>query len=191
VSAGGSEGAAEGLAAQLGTSINDTQSFGRTQSAGVQQGTNTTETTTRSQQQQTGTTISGSEEEGWTESINISPFHRLVKRWKVSSREFLSLQDFLATKLITVKDLLRQHFAIKGPVGKALWFKVVTVSPLPGGRERLPEFWRTVFSKPWFQEPIQREAATPLLLQEAAAQEGEPKLVYSQPRRRRKTKKKQ
>jgi hypothetical protein len=98
--------------------------------------------------QTSGVTPGENETEGWTETRSIVPFHELHKRWKVASREFLSLQDFLTTKLNQLSSAKRAHWVIQPPEGKALFIKASTVRPLPGGKERLPAMYRVVFDRP-------------------------------------------
>jgi hypothetical protein len=119
-----------------------------------------------------GVTPSVSEGESVTESETIAPFHELRKRWRVASREFLTLQDFLATKLIKLKSLPTAHWTVQTPQGKVVFFRALFVKSLVGGKERLPTFRRKVFGKPCYQRDdllpmskgAQVKAITPELL---------------------------
>jgi hypothetical protein len=97
-----------------------------------------------------GVTPSVSVGESFSESQTISPFHELRKRWRVASREFLSLQDFLTTKLIKVKSLATAHWVVQTPQGIIVFFRALWVKPLMGGKERLATFRANVRRKPWY-----------------------------------------
>ena len=84
-------------------------------------------------------------------SLTIAPFHELKKRWRVASREFLSLQDFLTTKLIKLKQQPKAHWAIQPPEGKTVFFKAFFVKALPRGLARLNDFRKRVLSKACYQ----------------------------------------
>jgi hypothetical protein len=117
----------------------------------VQRGTSDVTTTGTSRAVSRGVTPSWSEEESESESITVVPFHELRKRWRVASREFLSLQDFLTTKLIRLKRQPKAHWAVQTPQGSVVFFRALFVKPLIGGKERLAAFRGKVFSKPWYQ----------------------------------------
>jgi hypothetical protein len=108
-----------------------------------------------------GVTPSESEGESITESETVSPFMAVKKRWRVASREFLSLQDFLTTKLIKLKGQPNAHWAVQPPQGKAVFFTALFVKPLAGGRERLKEFRERVLAKPWYHRPALTADAVP------------------------------
>ncbi len=68
---------------------------------------------------------------------------------KVSSREFLSLAEFLTTKLQKLKGQPQAHWAIKTIEGQAVFFKAAFVKCLDKGRDLLSDFRTKVFDKPW------------------------------------------
>jgi hypothetical protein len=88
----------------------------------------------------------------WNKAITRGPFHELLKRIKVSSREFLSLQEFLTTKLQRLKGLPRAHWAIKTIEGRAVFFKAAFVKSLDKGSDLLADFRKLVFKKSWYAE---------------------------------------
>jgi hypothetical protein len=98
-----------------------------------------------------GVTPSVSVGESFTEAETISPFHELRKCWRVASREFLSLQDFLTTKLIKLKSLATAHWVVQTPQGTVVFFRALWVKPLMRGKERLAAFRANVRRKPWYQ----------------------------------------
>lgn len=95
-----------------------------------------------------GETPGENETRGRTYSRSIVPFHELKKRWVVSSREFLSLQDFLTTKLNRISGARKAHWVVQPPEGAPVFFTARFVKPLPGGKERLPALYEKVFSRP-------------------------------------------
>jgi len=109
-----------------------------------------------------GVTPSVSVGESITEAETTSPFHELRKRWRVASREFLSLQDFLTTKLIKLKSQPKAHWTIQTPQGKVVFFRALWVKSLIGGKERLAAFRTSVFSKPWYQRDDIAQTPAPL-----------------------------
>jgi hypothetical protein len=133
-SQGSSEATMQGRSTGQSTNVN----FGTTH----QTSTNTTLGETR------GETPGENETEGWTETRSMAPFHELHKRWKVASREFLSLQDFLTTKLIQLRGAKKAYWVVQAPEGKAILIKARTVRPLPGGKELLPALYRVAFDRP-------------------------------------------
>jgi Helicase HerA, central domain len=150
-------GGARGVTRSLSEGLNESESHGRTtgttmgKSVAMQNGTSEVETTGTSHAVSRGRTPSWSAEVSHSESMTIVPFHELCKRWRVASREFLSLQDFLTTKLIKLKSQPRAHWAVQTPQGRVVFFRALFVKPLVGGKERLAEFRAKVFSKPWYQ----------------------------------------
>jgi hypothetical protein len=147
-----SHGEAETLSSVVthGASISagENTSFGLTLSEST--GSSESSTTGSNQAVSRGVTPSYSRGETITESETVSPFMAVKKRWRVASREFLSLQDFLTTKLIKLKSQARAHWAVQPPEGKTIFFRALLVKALPGGRERLPEFLARVLSKPYY-----------------------------------------
>jgi hypothetical protein len=136
---------AHGTHRQLMSSASDSTGIAETT------GTTTNSTETQSLTVSLGLTPSWRQEESHGESVTIIPFHELRKRWRVASREFLSLADFLTTKLIKLKSQARAFWAVQGPGDRTVFFKAVFVHPLPGGRERLAAFRQRVFGQPCYQ----------------------------------------
>jgi hypothetical protein len=104
------------------------------------------------------------ESESWGETRTIVPFHELRKRWVVSSREFLSLQDFLTTQMNRLSGAKQGRWVVQPPEGKAVFFRARWVKPLPGGKERLPALFQKAFDRPaWraMRETLPRMLNTP------------------------------
>ena len=129
-----------------------TRAFGTTTNQSREESESTTHGTGKAVTR--GTTPSASHSETVTESETIMPFHELKKRWRVASREFLTLADFLTTKLIALKTQPRAHFAVQPPEGNTVFFKATWVTPLRG-RERLKAFRERVFSKLCYHIPLE------------------------------------
>jgi hypothetical protein len=129
-------------------SVGETFAYGTSTNQSEERSTSTT--TGENYSVSRGVTPSESTSEGESIAESVTPFHELKKRWRVASREFLSLADFLTTKLIQLKSQPKMHWAIQPPEGKTVFFKARFVKPLAGGRERLSAFRDRVFSKPYY-----------------------------------------
>jgi hypothetical protein len=108
------------------------------------------------------TSTSESKGKNWNKTITTGPFHELRKKWKVASREFLSLQDFLTTRLQKLKGQSRAHWLAKPTEGRAVFFKAVFVKPLLHGKDYLVAFREKVFGKACYV-PLPQEPAPPAL----------------------------
>jgi hypothetical protein len=113
-SAGGSAsyGEAESTADMCATTHAETVGSADGLGLALQQGTSDTTSTSQAHSDSHGVTESAGASAGQSTSITVSPFHELRKRWRVVSREFLTLQDFLVTKLIELKAQAIAHWAI-------------------------------------------------------------------------------
>lgn len=130
----------------------------RTLSESWSQGYSHQQSITESESLSKGVSCSAGVSENQT--VTEVPFYEYKKRWRVSSREFLSLDEFLTTKLIKLKTQQLARFAIKTPEGKAVFFKAAWVKPLMWQiKERLNKFREKIFSKPYyvFPEEIDRQ----------------------------------
>lgn len=113
--------ATEGTSAMSGVNMTSTDSFGESQSQGEQEGT--ANTATKGTQSGFSAGINGS----WNQSWSTAPFYEYIKRWRVSSRTFQTLDEFLTLALQMVKRQPRGHFVIKVPDHKAIFARAYFV----------------------------------------------------------------
>jgi hypothetical protein len=88
---------------------------------------------------------------GGSKSKTTVPFHEIKKHWYYKD-EYLSLGEFLATRLNKTKSQSVANFVIKYMNERAAFFEAVRIYPLRG-REHLPEFRKTIYEKPYYARP--------------------------------------
>jgi hypothetical protein len=94
--------------------------------------------------------INKSAGKNYSKTITRGPFQELIKRLKVSSREFFSLAEFLTTKLQKLKRQPRAHWAIKTIEGQAIFFRAAFVKSLGKSEDLLSNFRKLIFGRPTY-----------------------------------------
>jgi len=117
-------------------------------------------------------------------SRSIVPWHRLVKRKELSSREFYSLEEQLYKKMAELKGMPKQHAALKVPGEPVRIFKVTTVEEVDISEHHLTEYQDQILELPYYSTPeeIEQEEQERLKALEAEAQ------AQIEPSRRRRKK---
>jgi hypothetical protein len=82
----------------------------------------------------------------WQEGSTVVPFYEYERRMRVTSRQFLTLQEFLAEKLNKLKSQPTGHWAISPPEGKTIFFRAARVRPLLKRGSQLTDFREKVFN---------------------------------------------
>jgi len=171
VSAQETESESQTLGRTVGSSITKQHTTAEGVSVSREVGRSHTDTRTKTQSGSRGVTPSVSEEEGWSESETEQPFYEYKKRRVVSSRTFLSEQEFLTLGLQRIKGQPRGHFVIKVPGKRAVFARApfikaphLTARQLARARERI--FAQPCYTKITDSE-IERQPQLALPYQEA------------------------
>lgn len=135
-----SGGSADGESWSEGHARNKARTVGRGKA--VQRSSSTSEADTESES-------FGESESQQTGETDV-PFTTYKKRYKVMSRQFLSLQDFLTEQLNLLKGQRLGNWALKPPEGEPVFFKAEWIRPLPHGRERLASFREAIMNRPYY-----------------------------------------
>lgn len=182
VSASRGEQYTESKSETTGKTTGTNQEFGQSLSQSL--GTTTSKTITR------GITPSISEERGESVAKTIQPFHAYNKRRVVSSRTFLTEQEFLTLGLQKIKEQPRGHFLIKVPGKRAVFARApfvreprITARQLAAARER-------IFAQPYYTriEATAVEPAPPLALPYQGESNHADHSIHRDPRKPRKPK---
>jgi hypothetical protein len=151
------------------TSKSETEGTTLGQSVAHQQGSSESATSGKTETRSRGRTPSWSESVSESVSETTVPFHELRKQFRVASREFLSVQDFLTTKLIKLKGLIQAHWVVQPPEGSACFFKALYVKPLYMSKDRLRDFYAHVLGCPSYSASARELSAykstSPLMIE--------------------------
>lgn len=115
------EHAIEGTSEVDASGTTTTDTFGEFQSEGTLHSTSQTHIEGTQSGRSFG--LNGS----WNQSWSRGPWYEYIKRWRVSTRTFQSLEEFLTLALQTIKRQPRGHFLIKVPDHKALFVRAYFV----------------------------------------------------------------
>ncbi len=123
----------EGESVSHTTGSSEAQTEGESHSQGVSQTrshqTSESITTGKSRSVSQGHTPSVSCEESWSASETVQPFHEIHKRRVVSSRTFLSQEEFLTLGLQKIKAQKTGHFLLKVPTHPAVFVRAPWIDP--------------------------------------------------------------
>lgn len=85
-----------------------------------------------------------------SKSVATAPFYEYKKRQRVSSRQFLTLEDFLTEYMNKMKRQKLGQFLIQTPMGEIQFFQAPRPIPLRG-RERLNDFRIEIWRQPRYR----------------------------------------
>lgn len=152
-------GRTRGLQRSHGGSLTHT----RGKSSGTQIGTNHSKGVSRSESAgwsnatQEGESVS--EQEGVTETRTTSPFYEYAKRRNVSSRTFLTKEEFLLLMLQRVKGLGRAQYVLKVPSHAPQFMRAPIVEAVRLAPRLLASGLARVFARPCYLLPSEVEDA--------------------------------
>lgn len=111
----------------------------------------------RSKQLQSGR--SGSSQRGGTITRTLTPFQAVRKRRNVSSRTFLSLEEFLVGCLQRTRAQTKGHCVIKVPTAPAVFLRLPYVKTPWISRAALAQARERIFSRPFYTRLVEGEPA--------------------------------
>jgi hypothetical protein len=85
-----------------------------------------------------------------TTGESIAPFYEYRKRRNVTSRTYVSFEEFIITQLQRLKGMLKTHFAIKIPHHSLVFLQAPYATPLALAPGRLEECFKKITSKPYY-----------------------------------------
>jgi hypothetical protein len=155
-SVGGSVSHTDSHAVGIQKSESDSDTVGET--SGVSRGVSFTKSssigTTRSATIIRGRTPSISEEESVSQSTTTSPFYAYQKRHVVSSRTFLTKEEFLTLGLQRIKGQPRGHFLIKVPGKRAVFVRAPFIKEPRITAQQLAQARERIFAQPYYTRVI-------------------------------------
>ena len=145
-------------------SESESQTHGTTRGKSQEQGHawSHAESKTESKTVTHGRTPSMSEEKSRSRSVTTAPFYAYRKRRNVTSREFLSKDDFLTLGLQKIKALPVGHFVVKVPGKRAVFARAPFIKESRITTKQLARAREQIFSQPYYTRRVEIEERPPL-----------------------------